>query len=85
MTVSTLVKTIAISNSSLGEFKFEIYQDENGLFYTDISNKNTTGEWVLGPSNYRFSRASNVDEAVEGCIKFLENKEIDMKTAKIIR
>lgn len=84
MSVSTLVKTIVITNSAVGDFKFEIYQVDNSLFYADISSKNSSDKWELSRCDYRITRALDIDDAVRSCIKFVENKEIDMKTAKVL-
>lgn len=39
MSISTLVKTIVVSDSVAGEYKFEIFQGENAHFYADIFGK----------------------------------------------
>lgn len=83
MRVCTLVKTIAISNSIAGEHKFEIYQCGNE-FYTDISKKNSDGFWVVIKDEYGLTRALDVDNAVECCIKHVENIEADMKSSPIL-
>lgn len=83
MRVCTLVKTIIISNSIAGEHKFEIYQCESE-FYTDISKKNTDGFWVVIKDEYGLTRALDVDDAAECCIKYVENIELDIKSSPII-
>lgn len=83
MRVSTLEKTITISNSIAGEHKFEIYQCENE-FYTDISKKNSDGFWVVIKDEYGLTCALDVDDASECCIKYVENLEVDMKSSRIL-
>ncbi len=77
MSVSSLVRTVVISNPVAGEYKFEIYEDEDALFYADISRKNLEGVWIIGWDGYRFSRALDVKEAVAGSIKFVDNLATD--------
>ncbi len=79
MSVSTLVRTVVVSNSVAGEYKFEIYEDEDAHFYADISRKNQDGVWVIGFDGYSFTRALDVDEAVTGSIKFVDNLVTDLK------
>lgn len=84
MSVSILIRTVAVSNSTAGEFKFEIYRDEeNYFFYADISKKKSDGIWELFRDSYRLSRALDIDNAVNSCIKFVNNLEIDLKIGKI--
>ena len=47
MSISTLVKTIVVSDSVAGEYKFEIFQSENAHFYADIFLKNHDRVWVI--------------------------------------
>ena len=85
MSISTLIKTITISNIVTGDFKFEIYQNEKALFHADISLKNPLGKWEQFRNKFRFSRALDVEEDVERCKKLVENQEIDMKAAEALR
>lgn len=78
MSISTLVKTVVVSNSVAGEYKFEIYQDADAHFYADISRKNIDGLWVLGWDCYGFRSPLDVDEAVSECSNFVENLEADL-------
>lgn len=85
MSLSTLIKTITISNAVVGDFKFEIYQNEKALFHADISRKNPLGKWEQFRNKFRFSRALDVQEVVERCKKLVENQEIDIKAAEALR
>lgn len=78
MSVSTLVKTVVVSNTVAGEYKFEIFQDEDAHFYADISRKGDSGVWVFARDDYRFSKALDVEEAVNGCVKFVDNLMADL-------
>lgn len=84
MSINTLVRTIVIPNSIAGEYKFEIYQDEDNFFYADISRKNSNGIWELGWDGYSFDFTSSLDDAVSSCKKFIENLEIDIKASKTL-
>ncbi|HCQ8415801.1 TPA: hypothetical protein OME36_003993 [Klebsiella michiganensis] len=82
MPVNTLIKTITIPNSIAGEHKFEIYQEENGNFYADIYGKNNDGFWVMIKDYYFFTRADIIQDAVDSCVKYVTNREIDLKAIK---
>ncbi|AIA41593.1 TPA: hypothetical protein MIZ55_12490 [Klebsiella pneumoniae] len=79
MSISTLVKTIVVSDSVAGEYKFEIFQGENAHFYADIFWKNHDRVWVIERDGYRFTRALDVEDAVTGSIRFVENRATDLK------
>lgn len=84
MSASTLVRTIIVSNSIAGAFKFEIYQDEDAHFFADIYRKNSDGIWVLGWDEYGFQHALDVDEATASCTKFVDNLVIDAQSRPIL-
>ena len=77
MSLSTLIKTVVVSNAVAGEYKFEIFQDEDANFYADISRKGDNGTWVFGRDGYGFSQALDLDDAVNGCVKFVNNLVTD--------
>ena len=79
MSISVLIKTVVIPNAVAGEYKFEIFQDEHANFYADISRKNDSGAWVMVWDEYGFRHALDIDEAVSGCISFVDNLAIDHK------
>ena len=77
MSISVLVKTVVITNAVAGEYKFDIFQDEQVHFYADISRKNDSGVWVMGWDGYDFDMALDVEEATQSCIRFVDNLVID--------
>lgn len=73
MAYTTLLKTIVIHHPTDGRFKFEIYQDDNRLFYADIYQKNKDGFWILAHDEYGFKRASSLEDAESSCEKYIIN------------
>jgi trehalose-6-phosphate synthase len=82
MPVHTLIRTISIQNSIAGEHKFEIYHEDNAMFYADIYKKNQDGLWVMVKDYYYFTKAQNIEDAVNSCIIYVDNWEVDLQTAK---
>lgn len=79
MPFSTLIKTITISNAVLGDFKFEIYQNEKALFHADISRKDPLGKWEQFRNKFRFSKALDVEEVIGRCRKLVDDQFLAMK------
>lgn len=73
MSFSTLLKTIVITHTDAGDIKFEIYQDEHGFFFADIWGKNSDGNWVMRKDGYGFKQATNIEDAVKSCEKYVHN------------
>ncbi|EMG3682723.1 TPA: hypothetical protein SMI21_001896 [Serratia marcescens] len=73
MPFSTLLKTIVITHAKAGDVKFEIYQDEHGLFFADIWRKNSEGSWLMGHDDYSFKQAESIEDAVKSCEKYVHN------------